>query len=385
MSTLSANKVFRHLETSKARIVVEQGGTRSGKTYNILMWIISYCLRNTGKTITICRKTYPALRASAMRDFIEIADSMGIPMNGILNKSTSEIRLNGNLIEFIGLDQPQKIRGRKRDMAFANEANELSKEDFFQLNIRTRERFILDYNPSEEFHWIYDEVIPRDDCDFFQTTYKDNPFLSQLEIKEIERLQQTDPFYWMVYGLGERGANPTTIFRANEVKKIPDRATLLGYGLDFGFTNNPSALVAAYIDGDNLYFQELLYQTNLTNQDLNEKFKQLNLVKGVRIVADSAEPKSIEELHRLGWNVFPCDKGTGSINLGIDLMKRYILNVTNDSVNLIKEFRNYKWEQDKNGKALNIPVKMFDHGIDAVRYVIMSRLSKPNFGKYAIR
>lgn len=365
--------------------MVEQGGTRSGKTYNILIWIITYLLRNTGKTVTICRKTYPALRASAMRDFLEIIGNMGLPVEGMWNKSTSEIRINGNLVEFIGLDQPQKIRGRKRDMAFANEANELSKEDFFQLNIRTRERFIMDYNPSEEFHWIYDDVLPRDDCDFFKTTYNDNPFLTPTEVQEIERLQQTDPFYWTVYGLGERGANPTTIFRANEVKKIPERATLLGYGLDFGFTNNPSSLVAAYVDGDNLYFDELLYQTNLTNQDLDGKFKELNLVKGARIVADSAEPKSIEELHRRGWNIHPCDKGTGSVNLGIDLMKRHILNVTVGSLNLIKEFRNYKWEQDKNGKALNVPVKMFDHGMDACRYIVMNRLSRPNSGSYSIR
>ena len=345
LTRLQTNKVYRHLETSTDRIVVEQGGTRSGKTYNILIWIVSYCLRNTGKTITICRKTYPALRASAMRDFIEILTRLELISDKMWNKSTSELKINGNLIEFIGLDQPQKIRGRKRDLVFCNEANELSKEDFFQLNIRTMERVIMDYNPSDEYHWIYDDVLTRDDCKFHKTTYLDNPFLTDAEVAEIERLKETDPFYWIVYGLGERGANPLQIFRANEVRDIPEKATLIGYGMDFGFTNSPTALTACYMDGDNLYFDELIYQTNLTNSEIHDLMKQKNIDRSVQIIADSAEPKSIEELHRRGWNIHPSEKGTGSINIGIDLMKRYILNVTYPSTNVIKEFRNYKWQE----------------------------------------
>ena len=176
--TIDTNVVFKHLQQSDKRITVEQGGTRSGKTYNILLWIIlAYSHQNKGKTITICRKTFPALRASVLRDFIDILRSLNAYREEHHNKSSSEYHLNGNLIEFISLDQPQKIRGRKRDLLYINEANELYWEDWQQLIFRTTGKVILDYNPSDTFHWIYDKVIPREDSDFYQTTYLDNPFL----------------------------------------------------------------------------------------------------------------------------------------------------------------------------------------------------------------
>ena len=188
---LQTNIVFKHLNNSTKRIIVEQGGTRSGKTYNIIVWILlSYIANNTGKIITICRKTYPALRASAMRDFMDIAQQIGWYSEDSHNKTNAEINIRGNLIEFIGMDQPQKIRGRKRDLLFCNEANELTLEDWRQLILRTNDRIIVDYNPSEEFHWIYDHILPRDDCDFFVTTYRNNPFLDKNVVEEIERLKQ---------------------------------------------------------------------------------------------------------------------------------------------------------------------------------------------------
>jgi phage terminase large subunit len=382
---IQTNKVFEHLDNSTKRITIEQGGTRSGKTYNILMWLIfGYALKNKGKTITICRKTYPSLRASSMRDFFDILRHYDMYEEADHNKSNSEYKLEGNLFEFISLDQPQKVRGRKRDVLYINEANELYFEDWQQLIFRTTEKAILDYNPSDEFHFIYDKIKPRDDADFYITTYKDNLFLSKEIVAEIERLKNIDDNYWKIYGLGQIGSSQALIFRINECNAIPPEAKFLSYGMDFGFTNDPTTLVAIYQQGDNIYLKELLYQTGLTNRDIDEKLK-FNEIERKEVFADSAEPKSIEELYRMGWNIKPATKGQGSVNIGIDMMKRYQLFVTKDSVNMIKEFRNYKWQEDKNGNILNVPVDMFNHTIDAIRYGLYDKLARPNYGKYAVR
>ena len=384
MSKIQVNKVYGHLKNSDKKIVVEQGGTRSGKTYNILLWIIFYyCGKNEGKTITIARKTFPAVRSSVMRDFIDILKGSDLYREENHNKSNSEYILNGNLVEFISMDQPQKIRGRKRDLAFLNEANELTFEDWQQIIFRTNGRIILDYNPSDTFHWIYDKVIPRDDVDFFQTTYRDNPFLDDTIIKEIERLRDTDEHYWRVYGLGERGTNRAQVFQFTTIQQIPQTAKFLSFGLDFGFTNDPSALVGCYQEGDNLYFQELLYSTNLTNQDLAREFSKLEIGRYDEIFGDSSEPKSIEELHRMGWNIKPTQKGADSVNAGIDMLKRYKIHIIGS--NLMKEMENYKWLEDKNGNLLNKPEDKWNHLIDALRYGVYNKLSKPNYGRYTIR
>jgi len=358
---IQSNSVFEHLDNSTKRITIEQGGTRSGKTYNILLWLIfGYAFKNTGKTITICRKTYPSLRASSMRDFFDILKEHEIYEEQDHNKSNSEYRLEGNLFEFISLDQPQKVRGRKRDVLYINEANELYFEDWQQLIFRTTEKAILDYNPSDEFHFIYDKIKPREDADFYITTYKDNPFLSNEIVSEIERLKLIDENYWNIYGLGQIGSSQALIFRINECNSIPTDAKFLSYGMDFGFTNDPTTLVAIYQQGDNIYLKELIFEKGLTNSDISNKLK-FHEVERKEIFADSAEPKSIEELYRMGWNIKPATKGQGSVNIGIDMMKRYKLFVTKDSVNMIKEFRNYKWQEDKNGNILNVPVDMFNH------------------------
>jgi phage terminase large subunit len=385
LATIQTNKVFNHLIKSDKRIIVEQGGTRSGKTYNILLWLIFYYTeRNTAKTITICRKSFPSLRASVMRDFFDILREHDLYREDFHNKSSHEYHLNGNLVEFISLDQPQKIRGRKRNLLYINEANELFYEDWQQLIFRTDGRIILDYNPSESFHWIYDRVIPREDCDFYQTTYRDNPFLDEKIKQEIERLQYTDEDYWRIYGLGERGMSRATVFQFGTAE-IPQEAKLLSYGLDFGFTNDPSAIVAIYQHGDNLYLDELLYRTGMTNRDLHHHLQSLGLDRRDEIFADSAEPKSIEELHRFGWNIKPTAKGQDSINAGIDILKRHKIFATARSNNLIKELQNYKWTEDKNGNLLNKPIDVMNHALDAARYAVFNKLSKPNYGRYSIR
>jgi len=382
---VNVNVVFEHLLDSQKKIVVEQGGTRSGKTYNILLFIIfHYCQVNKGKTITVCRKTFPALRSSVMRDFIDILKSHNKYDEANHNKSNSEYQLDGNLIEFISVDQPQKIRGRKREFLFINEANELDYEDWQQLVFRTTEKIVIDFNPSDFYHWIYDKVITRDDVEFFKTTYLDNKFLDSSIIDEIERLKETDDHYWRIYGLGERGISKATIFNYYETDNIPEDAEFVSFGLDYGYTNDPTAMVGVWKRGYDLYIKEYIYQTMMTGRDIHYKLKEIGVERDL-IFGDSAEPRLNDELRKMGWNVRPSIKGKDSINAGIDLLKRYKIHITKDSHNAIQEFRDYKWKEDKSGKLTNIPEPKNDHLIDSTRYACYSIMSQPNFGKYAVR
>lgn len=377
---LKTNVVFEHLDESDKKIVAEQGGTRSGKTYNILMWIIfRYSINHTGETITIVRKTFPSVRATVMRDFFDILRKYELYSEDNHSKSANEYILNDNLVEFISLDQPQKIRGRKRDLLFINEANELTYEDWQQLVFRTSGRIVLDFNPSDEYSWIYDRVQTREDCDFYITTYKDNPFLDSAIIEEIERLKETDETYWQIYGLGQRGISKATIFQFQE-SEIPEDAEFLSYGMDFGF-NDPTTFVEVYRKENSLYARELLYRTNMTGYDMAKYLKEIEL-KGI-IYADSARPEIIEELRRMGLPIRPTKKGANSVHAGIDVLKRHKLNVIGD--NFVQEMRNYKWVEDRSGKLTNIPQDGNDHLIDAFRYATYNVLSKPNYGTYAIR
>ena len=381
---IKTNVVFEHLLETDKKISIEQGGTRSGKTFNILLYIIfHYSLKNTGKTITICRKTFPSVRASVMRDFFDILKIHSSYFEANHNKSNHEYKLNGNLIEFISLDQPQKVRGRKRNLLFINEANELDYEDWQQLVFRTDEKIILDFNPSDEYHWIYDKVIPRKDADFNITTYLDNSFLSDSIKEEIERLKYTDDQYWQIYGLGIKGISKSTIFNYVEVNQLPDDVEFISYGADAGYTNDPTTTVSVYRKDYDLYIQEHLYQTQMTTIDIHKKWKEIKIERQT-IYFDSAEPRLIEELRRMGWNVRPSLKGADSINAGIDLLKRFKIHILKDSHNAIQEFRNYKWQEDRSGKMINKPIDKHNHIIDACRYATYSVLSKPNFGKYTL-
>ena len=379
---IKTTNVFHKAYRSSTRITCLQGGTRSSKTYSLCQLFIVKCLEETGKVFTICRKTLPALKGTAYRDIISILKELELYNEANHNKSELSYTLNGNLIEFISVDQPVKIRGRKRNYLWCNEANEFHYEDWQQLILRTTEKIYLDYNPSDPYSWIYDKVHTRDDCTFLQSTYKANPFLDDDTIAEIERLKDIDPDYWRVYGMGEIGTIQTAIFRNfNLVDDVQGR--LVGYGLDFGFTNSPTALVEVRQLDDSLYIRELLYEKRLTNTDLANKMKQLGIDRTTEIIGDSAEPKSIEEIYRQGFNIKPAKKGAG-IHLGIDIMRRYKLNITKDSLNAIKEFRSYKWATDKNGDVLNTPVKVNDHLVDAVRYLCLNKLSINHSGKYYI-
>ena len=385
MKQIQTNVVFEELEKiSEAKIRVFQGGSRSGKTFNILLWIIfSYCYKNKNKTISICRKTLPSLKASVLRDFLEILRQNELYSELYHNKTSNEYWLNGNLIEFFSLDMGSRVRGRKRDLLFVNEANEIDYESWSQLLFRTDGGIIIDYNPHDQFHWIYDKVLERQDCELHISTYRDNPFISDVLRKEIERLQYTDPEYWRVYGLGLRGQNRSLVFKFNIIDAIPEDAKFLAYGLDFGFSNDPSSLCATYVKDDDMYVKELLYRTGLTNQDISREFETLGLDRRDEVFADSSEPKSIEELYRMGWNVK--GKKKYEINYGIDLVRRYKLHVTKDSTNAIKELESYKYVEDKNGNPTNKPLDANNHFCDSLRYSVVHKLSYPNYGRYAIK
>jgi phage terminase large subunit len=390
MKMMKQAKPYYDLKQSTKRICVLQGGTRSGKTYSILLGLIEFAYKNKGKGlyITIARKTFPALRGTAMRDFFEILKKENLYDERLHNKSSSLYALYGNYFEFISVDQPARVRGRKRDILFLNECNEFGFEEYTQLALRTTYKIIIDFNPSEEYHWLYTQIIDadRDDVDFHVSTYKDNPFLEESTISEIERLKEVDENLWRVFGEGQRGVATETIFPSfNIIDSIPENASEIALGLDFGFSADPTSLVKVYKHDLDLYVDELIYEKGLTNQDIAHKIKDLGIDRSIEIYADSAEPKSIEEIFRMGGiNIKPAKKGADSIRIGIDVLKRHKLNITKRSINAIKEFRNYKWIKNKNNEITNKPIDAFNHAVDAVRYVALNKLMVSYSGKYYI-
>lgn len=359
---------------SGSRIAINQGGTRSGKTYSILQFLIevaveAHRLKLSPLTITICRKTLPALKATAMRDFFTLLESLDLYNPLYHNKTACEYYLFGTMFEFIGVDQSQKVRGRKRDILFCNEANEMNLEDFRQLALRTIDKVIVDYNPSDEFHWLYEELIPRPDAMFFKSTYRDNPFLPQSLISEIEMLKEADPNYWRVYGEGERGTNATTIFP--DIHIVPDipPGLKVSYGLDFGFTH-PTALVKVAQDENRLYWKQELYRTGLTTPELITALKTaLKDNPRATIYADPSRPETIRDLELAGFRI---GATRNDIYEGIQAIKAHKLHVTEGSTDLLKELRGYKWKTNRAGQNLDEPIGLYDHAIDAGRYATYS-------------
>ena len=359
-----------------SRIVINEGGTRSSKTYSLAQLFVAKALQSRGKVYSIVRKTLPALKATILKDFLQVLDDLQIYDDRAYNKSDLVYKLHGNEVEFFSVDQPQKIRGRKRDDLLCNEANELTYEDFKQLAFRTNGQIYMDYNPSDEFHWIYDKVQTRNDCTVIRSTYLDNPFLNKTTINEIERLKDADPNYWKVYGLGLRGVSGSKIYTHWQlVDDLPEEAEFV-YGLDFGF-NNPSALVKIAIKDDDLYFKEIIYQTRLTNAELIAKMDELEVSKEIPIYADSAEPQRIEEMKQAGYNVFPATK---AVKKGIDTLKSRGMFITKDSPNGLKEAKAYSFQVFSDGSIGEEPVKLNDHFWDAGRYGAYTHLNQEFIG-----
>lgn len=353
-------------------LIIQQGGTSSGKTYSIILALATYLSQNQNLTCSVVSCTFPHLKRGAIRDFAGITGAIGGLQKW--NQTDCVGQINGNTIEFFSADNDGKVRGGKRDILFINEANLINYERYRQLSIRTGKTVIIDFNPVSEF-WLHTDVIPAanaDDMIFRRTTYRDNPRVPEKIIREIEALKTTNEQLYRVYGLGLTG-NVTGLVFPNFVlvDEFPKDAKKQGVGLDFGFTNDPTAAVRiGFLHGE-LYLHELIYETGLTNPDISQRMKQVGIGVKEEVFADSAEPKSIEELRRLGWNI----RGTvkREINFGIDLMRRYRINITKDSLNLAKELRNYSWKVDSNGKSLNIPIDAFNHAIDASRYACIEK------------
>ena len=359
-------KTYYDVRNSKKRVVVNQGGTRSGKTYSIVQCLVEICHSNpfAGAVITICRKSLPSIKGSVLRDFIEILSKENIYSENNFNKSELTYNLFGNTVEFISIDQPQKIRGRKRNILYINEANELDYDSWIQLALRTTGKIIIDYNPSDEYSYIYDHILTRDDHEFHRTTYKDNPHLSKEIVSEIERLKNTDANYWNVFGLGERGFSGATIFTHHQIIESLPKGGDFNYGLDFGY-NHPTALTKVVYKDDSFYWRQEIYRSGMTTSDLIKLMNEMQIDKRKEMIADSAEPKTIEEIRRAGYNIHPADK---SVKAGIDAIKSRQLFITSDSLDLLKEIKNYKWKTDKDGRKLDEPVKFADDAMDSARY-----------------
>ncbi len=396
---MNCTPIFERNFDSTAKIVINRGGTRSSKTYSIAqlsaLWLMTgtlgedeYVMSGTWSTV---RKYRTTLDNTVIKDFEEIMHTEGWYSQVKHDKTRKTYKYKTRVVEFIGADDEQKLRGSKRKILYCNEANELGyKEEFFQLLMRTEHRIFLDFNPDDEDIWINTELEKRraadkGDVEVIVSNYRDNTFLSQSLIEEIEYLEDTDPEFWKIYGLGQYGNITGLIYEdVKIIKEVPTNARLIAYGVDFGYTNDPTVVIGVSREGDNVYIQEVEYSTGLTNQDITERITANGLDLRDEYICDSAEPKSIEELYRMGVNAKPAVKGKDSIVHGIQILKRYNLHVTENSLNVRSELRKYKWMVDRTGRSLNKPVNKFNHAMDAIRYVALIHLNENLKGVYHI-
>jgi phage terminase large subunit len=382
---------IKRIRRMTARKKVIQGGTSAGKTYAILAVLIHIAAK--AKTeISVVSESIPHLRRGAMKDFGKVMQWTNRWRDEGWNKTLLTYTFaNGSTIEFFSADQEAKLRGARRQVLYINEANNIEFEAYHQLAIRTSESIYIDFNPVSEF-WAHTEVLAEQDSELIVLTYRDNEALPATIRDDIEAAQvkaATSTYWanwWKVYGLGEVGSLQGVVFddwqQVDGIDFAGDK--LVAIGLDWGYTNDPTAVVAVYKRGSAILLHELLYQNGLTNQDIADHLRKLGIGRSWPIIADSAEPKSIEEVHRLGFNIHPATKGADSIRNSIDILKRQPLLVTRESTNLIKELRNYTWDTDKTGASLGVPIDRYNHAIDAVRYVALNKLSANAGGRYVI-
>jgi len=390
MSFIHTQAVKRIRRMTRRKRVI-QGGTSAGKTYAILAVLI-HTAAKTKTEISVVSESIPHLRRGAMKDFGKVMQWTNRWRDEGWNKTLLTYTFaNGSTIEFFSADQEAKLRGARRQVLYINEANNIEFESYHQLAIRTSETIYIDFNPVSEF-WAHTEVMHEPDSEMLVLTYKDNEALPTTIRDDIEAAQgkaATSNYWanwWKVYGLGEVGSLQGVVFddwqQVDGIDFAGDR--LIAIGLDWGYTNDPTAVVAVYKRGSAVLVHELMYSTGLTNQDIAEQLRKLGINRSWPIIADSAEPKSIEEVHRLGFNIHAATKGADSIRNSIDILKRQTLLVTRESTNLIKELRNYTWDTDRTGASLGVPVDRYNHAIDALRYVALNKLSANAGGRYVI-
>jgi len=363
---------------STASIVVNQGGTSSGKTYAIDQVLFTRLGENKRKIATIVGQDIPNLKAGALRDALEIYDGSR-ELQRLIKSYNKSDRIfnyhNGSIAEFKSYDGPQDAKSGKRDYLFVNEGDGISYAIFKELWLRTKIQTFIDYNPTAEF-WAHEHLIGKPDVELIISDHRHNPYLSQATRDKIEGLKEEDLELWKVYARGMTGKIEGLVLpNWSIVEKIPDDAKHIGTGMDFGFTNDPTGVVDVYMQNGELWVDELVYKHGLINPDIVKELDALKFDRKREIIADSAEPKSIEEIRRHGFKIVGAKKGSDTIVYGIDILKRWHINVTRSSVNLRKELNNYKWKIDKlTGKGLNEPISTFNHLIDPLRYVALNKL-----------
>ena len=372
--------------TARKRVV--QGGTSAGKTFGILPLLIDKAIKEPNLEISVVSESIPHLRRGALKDFLKIMLMLNRYRDSQFNKSTLKYTFtNGSYIEFFSVDQPDKLRGARRNVLYVNEANNIPFDAYNQLAIRTSGDIWIDYNPTNEF-WAHKQVLVDSDAELEVLTYKDNEALPQTIVNEIEKARvkaKTSTYWdnwWKVYGLGQIGSLEGVCITDWREIQLPNEARLLCYGLDWGYSNDPSSLVALYKYNNSYIFDEVLYQKGLLNSEISNLLKSHEIKE--LIYADSAEPKSIAELNSYGHQILPVSKGKDSIVYGINLINQNEVYITSRSKNLINELRNYIWLKDKEGNKMNKPIDAYNHAIDAMRYALTSQLADPHKGEYHI-
>jgi phage terminase large subunit len=382
---VNTTNVFSKLLTADTRLVISQGGTSSSKTYSTLQLLYLIAYKKQGTHISIVSETLPHLKRGAMRDFFKIIKQDNLYHEKYHNKTQNIYNIGNSIIEFFPADSGEKVRGARRDYLFINECDNITFETFNQLEVRTKHQIYLDYNPSHEF-WVHENLMrPEVDYTFIKSTYRDNPYLDANIIKSIESRKFTDPQWWRVFGEGELGYSESIIFNHwKQTKSIPDGN--VAYGLDFGY-NHPTALVKVTENDNKFFAEQLIFESHLTNQQLIERLKQLNINRNAEIFADYSRPEQIREIYLAGFNIKDANK---DVKKGIDSVKSKELYIHENSIDLIKELRTYSWKKDRNEKLIDEPVKINDDLCDALRYCIHTwkepqiTFMKPkiaNFGK----
>uniref|UniRef100_A0A6M3KDE1 Putative terminase n=1 Tax=viral metagenome TaxID=1070528 RepID=A0A6M3KDE1_9ZZZZ len=365
IKTTATDKIFK----LNKRVRAVGGGTGASKTISILLWLVQRCQHPNyaGELMSVVSESFPHLKRGAIRDFQNIMEEHGYWKEASYNRTDCIYTFpTGSKLEFFSADQPGKVRGPRRDILFINEANNVNYEIYTQLEVRTKKLIWLDWNPVSEF-WFYEYVKGNKDCDFITLTYKDNEALDKGIVTAIES-RMHNKNWWKIYGLGELGDAEGRVYRDwQQIDNVPHEARLERRGLDFGYTNDPSALVDIYYYNGSYILDERLYQKGMSNKQIADYVTNLEY-PSVMVVADSAEPKSIDEIRTYGVNVMPVIKGKDSVAQGIQFVQDQRISVTKRSTNLLKEYRNYLYEVDKDGKTTNVPSPIFNHTMDAVRY-----------------